>query len=129
MLARRIAKLICSQFLNLISIIQARKVVSQKSVLEKVSDNFKIILPKTGISSLIDKRSLFIASLLNLDLSTTSPEEILEHIEEKRTLLNNTLRRNANYVGHIPRKYCILLDAIEGQITEVKGVGRKRTSS
>jgi hypothetical protein len=35
-------------------------------------------------------------------------EQVLEHIGEKRTLLNNNL-----------------YDAIEGQMTEVKGVGRK----
>ena len=28
-------------------------------------------------------------------------EDVLEHIGEKRTLLNNTLRRKAYWIGHI----------------------------
>ena len=54
-------------------------------------------------------------------------EQVLGRIGEKRTLLNNILRRKANWVGHILRRYCLLHDAIEGQMMEVKGVGRRRT--
>ena len=54
-------------------------------------------------------------------------EQILERIGEKRTLLNNILRRKANWIGHILRRNCLLHDAVEGQITEMKGVGRRRT--
>ena len=43
--------------------------------------------------------------------------EVLDRIGEKRTLINSILRRKANWIG----------DAIEGQMTEVKGVGRRRT--
>jgi hypothetical protein len=50
-----------------------------------------------------------------------------ERIGEKRTLLNSVLRRNANWIGHILRRNCLLHDAIEGQMTEVKGVGRRKT--
>ena len=46
---------------------------------------------------------------------------------EKRTLLNNILRRKANWIGHTLRRNCLLHDAIEGQMTEVKAVGRRRT--
>ena len=46
---------------------------------------------------------------------------------EKWTLLNNVLRRKAIWIGHIQRINCLLLDAIEVQMTEVKGVGRRRT--
>ena len=53
-------------------------------------------------------------------------EQVLERIGEKRTLLNNILRRKANWIGHILR-ICLLHDAIEGQMTKVKGVGRRRT--
>ena len=53
--------------------------------------------------------------------------EALEHIGEKRTLLNNILCRKANWISHILRRNCLLHDAIEGQMTEVKGVGRRRT--
>ena len=44
---------------------------------------------------------------------------------EKRTLPNNILRRKANCIGHILRRNCLLHDAIEGQITEEKGEGRR----
>ena len=54
-------------------------------------------------------------------------EQVLDHIEEKRTLLNNIVRRKANWIGHILRRNCLLHDAIEGQMTKVKGVGRRRT--
>ena len=51
----------------------------------------------------------------------------MDCIEEKRTLLNNILRGKANWIGHILRRNFLLHDAIEGQMTEVKGVGRRRT--
>ena len=55
-------------------------------------------------------------------------EQVLERIGDKRTLLNNILCRKANWIGHSLITYCVLHDAIEGQMTEVKGVGgRKRT--
>ena len=41
-------------------------------------------------------------------------------------VLNNVLRREANWIGHVLRRNCLLHDAIEGQMTEVKGVGRRR---
>ena len=36
------------------------------------------------------------------------------------------LGRKANWIGHILRRNC-LHDVIEGQMTEVKGVGRTKT--
>ena len=54
-------------------------------------------------------------------------EHVLEHIGEKRTLLNNILRRKANWIGNILRRNCVLHGAIEGQMAEVKEVGRRRT--
>ena len=54
-------------------------------------------------------------------------EQVLDRIGEKRTLVNNILRRKANWISHIPRRNCLLHDVIEGQMTEVKGVGRRRT--
>ena len=53
-------------------------------------------------------------------------KQVLGRIGE-RTLLNNILRRKANWIGHILRRNCLLHDEIEGQMTEVKGVGRRRT--
>ena len=51
-------------------------------------------------------------------------EQVLDRIGEKTTLLNNILRRKFNWIGHILRRNCLLHDAIEGQITKVKGIGR-----
>ena len=53
--------------------------------------------------------------------------KVLEPIGGKRTLLNNILPRKANWIDHILRINCLLHDSIEGQMTEVKGVGRRRT--
>ena len=54
-------------------------------------------------------------------------EQVLGRIRENRTLLNHILCRKANFIGHILRRNCLLHDTIEGQRTEVKGVGRGRT--
>jgi hypothetical protein len=51
-------------------------------------------------------------------------EQVLERIGEKRTLLNNTLRRKVNWIVYILRKIC-LHDSIEGQMTELKGLKRR----
>ena len=37
------------------------------------------------------------------------------------------LRRKTNWIGHVLIRNCLHHDAIEGQMTEVKGVGRRRT--
>jgi len=54
-------------------------------------------------------------------------EQVLDHIGEKRTLLNNVLHRKVNWIDHILKRNCLIHDAIEGQMTEVKAVGRRRT--
>jgi hypothetical protein len=55
-------------------------------------------------------------------------EQVLERIEEKRTLLHiSILRRRANWISHILKRNCLLYEAIEGQMTEVKGTVRRRT--
>jgi hypothetical protein len=41
--------------------------------------------------------------------------------------MNNILRRKVNGIGHILKINCLLHDVIEGQMTEVKGVGRRIT--
>ena len=56
-------------------------------------------------------------------LEKVTNEQVLKRIGEKRTLLNNILRRKANCISQILRINCLLYDAIEGQMTEVKGVG------
>ena len=51
--------------------------------------------------------------------------EVLERIREKRKLLlNNILCRKVNWIGHILRRNCLLHDAIEGNMTEVKRIRR-----
>ena len=52
--------------------------------------------------------------------------KVLGRTGEKRTLLNNILCRKANWIGHMIRN-CLLYDANEGQMTEVKEVRRTRT--
>ena len=54
-------------------------------------------------------------------------EQVLNFIGEKKTLINNIFCRKANWIAHILRRNCLLHDAIERQITEVKGVGRRIT--
>ena len=50
------------------------------------------------------------------------PEKVSdERIGKTRALLNNILGRKVNWIG------CILRDAVEGQLMNVKGVGRRRT--
>ena len=47
-------------------------------------------------------------------------EQVLDHIEEKRTLINNILSRKANWIGHNLIKNCLLHDFIEERMTEAK---------
>ena len=55
-------------------------------------------------------------------------EQVLDHIGKKKTLLDNILRRKANWISHILRRNCLLHDVIEGQMTEVKGVKEEYSS-
>ena len=57
----------------------------------------------------------------------SSYEQVFEGIGEKRTLLNNIQRRKANWMGHTLKVHCLLHVAVEGQMTEVKEVGTRRT--
>jgi hypothetical protein len=61
-------------------------------------------------------------------LEEVTNEQVLGRIREKRTLLNNILRKKANWIGHILRRNCLLHDPIKGQMTEVKGVERRKTT-
>ena len=56
----------------------------------------------------------------NIKWSDKVANKVLEHIGEKRTLLNSILRRKANYIGHIVTIDCLIHDAIGGQMTEMK---------
>ena len=52
-------------------------------------------------------------------------EQVPEHIGKNMKLLNNILQREEDWISHILRRNCLLHDVIEGQMTEVKGVGRR----
>ena len=54
-------------------------------------------------------------------------EQVLERIEEKRTLVNDMLYRKANWIGHILRINVLSHYAIEGEMMEVTEVARRRT--
>ena len=55
-------------------------------------------------------------------------ELLLERMGEKRSLPNNTLHKKKPYwIGHILRRNCLFHYAIEGQMTEVKRVGKGGT--
>ena len=41
------------------------------------------------------------------------------------TFINNIIHRRANWIGHILRRNSLLHDSIEGQSTDVKGVGKR----
>ena len=51
---------------------------------------------------------------------------MIERLGEKRTFLNNILRRKANSIGRFLRRNCLLYDANEGQMTEVKMSRKKK---
>ena len=53
------------------------------------------------------------------------PERI-ECIGENKMLLNNFPHKKANWIGCILRRNSLRHDAIEGQMTEMKGAGRRR---
>ena len=55
--------------------------------------------------------------------------KFLEHIEEKRTLLNNILIGTDNWIGHYLRINCLLHDFIEREMMEVKGLERRAPNS
>ena len=54
-------------------------------------------------------------------------EEVLKRLGDKETFINSILRRKANWVSYVLRRNCLLHDAIERQMTELKGAGRRRT--
>ena len=55
-------------------------------------------------------------------------EEVLEHIGEKKMVLNNILHRKSNGIGHILRGNYLLHDVIEGQMTGLDGAGEEERS-
>ena len=54
-----------------------------------------------------------------------SNEQVVERIGEKKTFVN-IIHRKANWIGHTLRRNCLLHVSIEGEMTEMKGVERRR---
>ncbi len=53
-----------------------------------------------------------------------SNEEVLDRIQERRTIMPTILRRKKNWIGHILRGNEVLRNIIEGQIEGKRGKGR-----
>jgi hypothetical protein len=53
-------------------------------------------------------------------------EQVLDRIGDKRRLINNIPYRKANWIGHFLSRNCLVHDAIQGELTEVKGEGRRK---
>jgi hypothetical protein len=43
-------------------------------------------------------------------------EEVLHRVKEERNILNTIKRREANWIGHILRRNCLLKHVIEGKL-------------
>jgi hypothetical protein len=60
-------------------------------------------------------------------------EEVLLRVKEQRNILNEISKRNANWIGHILRRICLLRQVIEERIKggiEVTGRrGRRRRTT
>jgi hypothetical protein len=57
-------------------------------------------------------------------------EEVLQTVKEERNILHTMKRKNANWIGHILRRNCLLKQVFEGEIVRgidvTEGRGRRR---
>jgi hypothetical protein len=53
-------------------------------------------------------------------------EEVLLRVKEQRNILHDVSKRQANWIGHILRRNCLLQQVIEGNIKEEIGVTGRR---
>jgi hypothetical protein len=53
-------------------------------------------------------------------------EEVLLRVSEQRNILHEIRKRNANWIGHILRRNCLLKQVIEGKIKGRIEVTRRR---
>ena len=53
-------------------------------------------------------------------------EEVLLRVNEQRNILHEIRKRNANWIGHILRRNCLLKQVIEGKIKGEMEVRRRR---
>ena len=48
-------------------------------------------------------------------LEKVTNEQVLEHIGDKKTFLNDILRKKVNWIGCILRRTCLLRNALKGR--------------
>ena len=53
-------------------------------------------------------------------------EEVLLRVNEQRNILNEIIKRKANWIGHILRRNCLLKQVIEGKIKGQLEVTRRQ---
>jgi hypothetical protein len=53
-------------------------------------------------------------------------EAVLHRVKEERNILHTIRRKNANWIGHILRRNCLLSHIIEGNISGTRRRGRRR---
>jgi len=53
-------------------------------------------------------------------------EEVLLRVNEQRNILHEIRKREANWIGHILRRNCLLKEVIEGKIKGEMEVARRR---
>jgi hypothetical protein len=51
-------------------------------------------------------------------------EDVLLRVQEQRNILHEISKREANWIGHILRRNCILRQVIEGKIEGIEVTGR-----
>jgi len=51
---------------------------------------------------------------------------VLLRVNEQRNILHEIRKRKANWIGHIFRRNCLLIQVIEGKVTEEMEVARIR---
>ena len=53
-------------------------------------------------------------------------EEVLLRVNEQRNIVHEIRKRKANWIGHIPRRNCLIRQVIEGKIKGEMEVTRRR---
>jgi hypothetical protein len=54
-------------------------------------------------------------------------KEVLQRVQENRSLLGDIIKRKRNWLGHVLRHDCLLKDMLEGSVEGKNKRGRKRT--
>jgi hypothetical protein len=68
----------------------------------------------------LSRRSLFFGTCITIN------EEVLHRVKEERNILHTIKRREANWIGHILRRNCLLKHVIEGKLEgRIEMTGRR----